>query len=378
MCPPDYFGIEYEINPWMNMRRSAATPSSRAGSGSGSIRRCATWASAVDLLEPMPGPARPGLHGQRRAGLSTTCSSARGSGSASARARVPISRRGRGTTASTVVPLPEGMNFEGAGDALFCGETLFAGYRFRSDVRSHQWVGERLGVPVLPLELVDPRFYHLDTCFCPLAPDVAIYYPGAFDEYGRSVLKDRIPHLIEVSAEEAVSFSCNAVVVGRTVVLNEGAPKLAAALRDARLRRPAARVLRVHQVRRQRQVPDPADRRRGGGKLEACRANLLVLIGHPCAASSISHPRFQKHWPSGQATRRCAEKSCSTMSRATDVHHPSLAGHLNLAQAVLDQLHKRRALGLGGEEAPAPIIDPAECATHFQPVEGGPRPGRSS
>ena len=62
------------------------------------------------------------------------------------------------------------MNFEGAGDALFCGETLFAGYRFRSDVRSHQWVGERLGVPVLPLELVDPRFYHLDTCFCPLGP----------------------------------------------------------------------------------------------------------------------------------------------------------------------------------------------------------------
>ena len=114
------------------------------------------------------------------------------------------------------------MNFEGAGDALFCGDTLFAGYRFRSDVRSHQWVGERLGVPVLPLELVDPRFYHLDTCFCPLAEDLAIYYPGAFDEYGRSVLKDRIPRLVEVSPEEAISFSCNAVVVGRTVVLNQG------------------------------------------------------------------------------------------------------------------------------------------------------------
>ena len=39
--------------------------------------------------------------------------------------------------------------------------------------------------PALPLELVDPRFYHLDTCFCPVAPGVAIYYPGAFDEYGR-------------------------------------------------------------------------------------------------------------------------------------------------------------------------------------------------
>jgi N-dimethylarginine dimethylaminohydrolase len=93
-------------------------------------------------------------------------------------------------------------------------------------------VGDYLGVEVLPMELVDPRFYHLDTCFCPLSSDVAIYYPGAFDDYGRSVLRDRIATLIEVSAEEAVSFSCNAVVVGRTVILNEGAPKLARSLKD--------------------------------------------------------------------------------------------------------------------------------------------------
>ncbi len=88
-------------------------------------------------------------------------------------------------------------------------------------------MGDTLGVQVLPLELVDPRFYHLDTCFCPLAPDLALYYPGAFDEYGRSVLRDRIPRLIEVVAEEAISFSCNAVVVGKAVILNDGAPKLA-------------------------------------------------------------------------------------------------------------------------------------------------------
>ena len=131
-----------------------------------------------------------------------------------------------------VVHLPHGYNFEGAGDALFCGETLFAGYRFRSDVKSHQWIGERLGAEVLPLELIDPRFYHLDTCFCPLDADLALYYSGAFDEYGRSVLRSRIPNLIEVAVEEAISFSCNAVVVGKTVILNEGAPKLAKELQE--------------------------------------------------------------------------------------------------------------------------------------------------
>jgi N-dimethylarginine dimethylaminohydrolase len=93
----------------------------------------------------------------------------------------PLFESWAGSRGFEVVAMPEGYNFEGAGDALFCGETLFAGYRFRSDVRSHQWIGERIGQEVLPLELVDPRFYHLDTCFCPLAPDLAIYYPGALE-----------------------------------------------------------------------------------------------------------------------------------------------------------------------------------------------------
>ena len=41
---------------------------------------------------------------------------------------------------------------------------------------------------VVSVELVDPRFYHLDTCFCPLGPGQALHYPAAFDEYARRVL----------------------------------------------------------------------------------------------------------------------------------------------------------------------------------------------
>jgi N-dimethylarginine dimethylaminohydrolase len=79
---------------------------------------------------------------------------------------------------------------------------------------------------VLPLELVDPSFYHLDTCFCPLAPGQAIYYPAAFDEYGRKLLALHIPQLLAVHEEEALRFACNAVVVGMTVVMNSGCPRL--------------------------------------------------------------------------------------------------------------------------------------------------------
>ncbi len=61
----------------------------------------------------------------------------------------------------------------------------------------------------------------------------AIYYPGAFDDYGRAVLSQTIPHLITVSDDEAASFSCNAVVLGRDVVLNAGVPKLSRSLESA-------------------------------------------------------------------------------------------------------------------------------------------------
>ncbi len=122
------------------------------------------------------------------------------------------------------------MYFEGAGDALFCGSTLFAGYRIRSDVQGHQYLGGVLQKQVLPLELVNPYFYHLDTCFCPLAPGEALWYPEAFDAYGRRVIENHIPHLIAANEAEARCFGCNAVVVGKTVVLNAGCAKLAADL----------------------------------------------------------------------------------------------------------------------------------------------------
>jgi N-dimethylarginine dimethylaminohydrolase len=231
MCPPDFYGIEYEINPWMNRKVA-----------SDSVESHRQWRAlhdtlrglgvAIDLLQPVAGlpdivfTANAGLVFQKRFISSRFRHGVR-------QGETPHFDRWAREHGFTVETLPAGFHFEGAGDALFCGETLFAGYRFRSDARSHQWIGEALGVEVLPLELVDPRFYHLDTCFCPLAPDTALYYPGAFDAYGRSVLGDRIGHLIAVSAEEAVTFSCNAVVVGRTVVLNEETPKLARALADA-------------------------------------------------------------------------------------------------------------------------------------------------
>ena len=96
---------------------------------------------------------------------------------------------------------------------------------------AHRPVGRILGVDVLTVELVDPRFYHLDTCFCPLAPGEAIWYPEAFDAYGRKVLQSHVQRLLAVKDSEANRFGCNAIVVGKTVVTNTGCEQLEADLR---------------------------------------------------------------------------------------------------------------------------------------------------
>ena len=228
MCPPDHYGIEYEINPWMN--RSLGAVRELAFRQWKTLRdTLVSLGVAVEVLAPQPG--LPDLVFTANAGLvfHGTFLSSRFKHDVRAR-ESPFFDAWFAAHGFDVKHLPEKMYHEGAGDALFCGETLFAGYRTRSDATAHQWVGAALGVRVLPLELVNTRFYHLDTCFCPLAPGEAIYFPDAFDAYGQRVLSMHVPKLIPVAEADAHRFGCNAVVVGKTVVHNSRCPGLAADL----------------------------------------------------------------------------------------------------------------------------------------------------
>jgi len=93
---------------------------------------------------------------------------------------------------------------------------LFCGYRFRSDIRSHQWVGDFLNCLALSVELVDARFYHLDTCFCPLANGRAMWFPGAFDSYGQKVIREHVSELLEVSSEDALRLRATPLYASAT------------------------------------------------------------------------------------------------------------------------------------------------------------------
>jgi N-dimethylarginine dimethylaminohydrolase len=131
----------------------------------------------------------------------------------------------------TVHELSSGA-FEGEGDALFAGDTLFCGYGFRSDRSAHEEVASLLGGrKVVAVQLQDPRFYHLDTCFCPLTPKLALVHPGAFNAQDLAILEQSM-ELIRVPPEDAVHFVCNAVVLGTDVVLPAGCSTTYKALAD--------------------------------------------------------------------------------------------------------------------------------------------------
>jgi len=231
MCSPDYYGIEYEINPWMSKTRGASRE-----------RATAQWRKLyetlvglgvqVELLTPQPG--LPDLVFTANAGLvfQRTFYSSRFRHEVRAR-ETPHFDAWFAAAGWQVVTLPQDTYFEGAGDALFCGPKLFAGYRIRSDVQGHQWLGQQIKRQVLPVELINPYFYHLDTCFCPLAPGEALWYPEAFDLYGRRVIEAHVPKLIAATDEDARRFGCNAVVVGKNVIVNAGCQRLVADLQVA-------------------------------------------------------------------------------------------------------------------------------------------------
>ena len=230
MCPPDFYGIEYEINPWMSRSRQSDAETSRK-QWQDLKELLVSLGADIRLLTPVKGlpdfvfTANAGLVWRDKVFLSKFRHEAR-------QGETVFDEEWFQSQGFLTVTVPGSWSFEGAGDALFCGETLFAGYLIRSDAGALQWLAGEIGCRVIPLQLVDNYYYHLDTCFCPLSEDLAVYYPPAFDEYAETALREHIPNLIRVAAEEARRFACNAVVLGKHVVLNTGCPEFEADLKS--------------------------------------------------------------------------------------------------------------------------------------------------
>lgn len=232
MCPPKHYEVNYVINPWMagNVNRSSRE---RATEQWEQLACAMREIAQVLLVEPQPGSpdmvftANAGLVRDGIVALSSFHHRER-------QGEEPHFRRWFHESGFAVCDIPRVTPFEGEGDALFeaDGKRLWAGHGLRTRQDSHRQLTDLWDVEVVSLRLVDPRFYHLDTCFCPLSNGDVMYFPGAFDveSLGRIEARYSKAKRICVSEMDALQFACNAVNVGRTILLNTVSGELCARL----------------------------------------------------------------------------------------------------------------------------------------------------
>jgi lysine-ketoglutarate reductase/saccharopine dehydrogenase-like protein (TIGR00300 family) len=228
MCSPKHYDVDYVINPWMegNIHKSSRD---RAVEQWNKLYNILKENADVDLVTPQRGvpdmvfTANAGLVLGKNAIVSRFYHKER-------QGEEPYFKQWFAENGFNVYELPKDLPFEGAGDALFDreGRWLWAGYGFRSELDSHPYIAQWLDTEVLSLRLIDNRFYHLDTCFCPLSGGHLLYYPQAFDSYSNRLIEMRVPaeKRLAIAEDDAVNFACNTVNINDIVVMNKASDSL--------------------------------------------------------------------------------------------------------------------------------------------------------
>jgi ornithine--oxo-acid transaminase len=233
MCKPSLYEVSYVINPWMQGNLGNASQL-RAMQQWTRLYEVLSELAEVHLVEPVAGS--PDMVFTANAGLAREGVVAISSFYHPERQEEELHfRRWFAEAGYEVVDTPRGTPFEGEGDALFAvdGARLWVGYGTRTLETSHAALRELWDVEVVGLHLVDPRFYHLDTCFAPLEDGSVMYFPAAFDAASLEKIEAFYPveNRVVVSEADAACFACNAVCLGNAIVLNRISAELEGELR---------------------------------------------------------------------------------------------------------------------------------------------------
>lgn len=230
MSPPDFFEVSYTINPWMDPQlwaQDAQRLSKDAHTGWTQLKASYEELGAQVLVKPP-------VQGQPDWVFTANCALVLDGKALLARYLKP-ERSGEEVHDQTMFEqllaqgdidslhyMPPEVFFEGAGDAIFDEHRriIWLGYGQRSSRQAHLTIEQVFDIATLSLELVDPLFYHLDTCFCVLSGGHVLYYPPAFSTSGQAQIKAVVGDaLIEAQSEDAMHLGVNAVCIGRHVVL---------------------------------------------------------------------------------------------------------------------------------------------------------------
>ena len=232
MCPPDHFTVEYVINPWMAGHEDSLSLD-KAQQQWQQLRDLVARFAEIVIIEPHPRlpdmvfTANAGVVYGNKAVASHFMPMER-------RAEEPIFKQWFRDNGFELLNLDEKIGFEGAGDCLLDrgGPWLWTGFGFRTEIEAHPKIAAFFDIELVSIRLTDARFYHIDTCFCPLTGGFLMYHPPAFDFDSRIAIESRIPphKRIVVDTQDAGNFACNAINIDDNVILNRASDPLKAQL----------------------------------------------------------------------------------------------------------------------------------------------------
>ncbi|MEM6819025.1 MAG: arginine deiminase-related protein [Pseudomonadota bacterium] len=232
MCPPDFFTVDNAINPWMAGNEGRLDRDKAQQQWDALVAAIGGYADVVTID---PQPDLPDM-------VFTANAGAVYGDKAIASHFVPHERRPEEQhfkrwfreNGFELLDLDEKLGFEGAGDCLIDrgGPWLWTGYGFRTEIEAHPAIADFFGRELVSIRLTDPRFYHIDTCFCPLTDGYLMYHPPAFDYESRLAIESRVPphKRLIVDTMDAGNFACNAVNVGNQVFVHKASAPLKAQL----------------------------------------------------------------------------------------------------------------------------------------------------
>lgn len=251
MVRPTHFSVDYVINPWMDL--STPVDAARAVHQWEALRQAyIDLGHTVAEVHPLPGlpdmvyAANGGMVANGRAVVARFAHPER-AGESPAHAAWLLD--------NGFVSMQTRHTNEGQGDLLLVGPNILAGYGFRTDRRAHREIADHLELPLVSLELVDPRFYHLDTALAVLDDATIAYYPPAFADHSLTTLRQLYPQAIEVASADAYALGLNVVSDGLNVVMPAAATGFA-----EQLRRHGFRPVGV----------DLSELLKGGGSVKCC------------------------------------------------------------------------------------------------------------
>jgi N-dimethylarginine dimethylaminohydrolase len=231
MCPPDFYEVSYAINPWMDpeawRRDGAKLHAESLYQWRALVAALETIGFDVMSLPPLPGAPDLVFTANAAVVLDGTVLVARFRNPErqveEPHLNVCFAALAEEGYLRALAHLPDGVTLEGAGDCIWDAtrQHFWMGYGQRSTPDAKPTVEATFGKPVIALELVDPRFYHLDTAFCPLPGGDVLYFPAAFSAAGIAAIRDAAgpDALIEASEADASALSVNAVSLDRSIVM---------------------------------------------------------------------------------------------------------------------------------------------------------------